>query len=264
MYIEGSLIENYFYLAVCLLSLAAFVAGYIDSIAGGGGLIMLPTSLMVGLFPQNAIGQSKLISTIGTLVAIRNFAKSKAIIWKVLPVGAFFALVGGLLGSKLILFVDPQVVSYIIIFLLPIGLVLTIYKASIHNNHKLENIEYSWKSISITCTLVGFYDGFFGPGSGSVFIICLYLIAKMPLLNASATTKVLNFASNIGAFVTFALAGKMHILIGLPMVLASMLGNHLGSTQAIKTSGLVIKKVLAFTTGVLFITLAIKLLKIHF
>lgn len=84
----------------------------------------------------------------------------------------------------------------------------------------------------------------------------------MPLLNASATSKIFNLSSNIGAFVTFALAGKMAFLIGIPMVIASILGNHFGSIHAIKTSGAVIKKVLIITVSIMFITLGIKLLNL--
>jgi uncharacterized protein len=258
MFTEGSILANYFYLGLALLCLASFIAGYVDSIAGGGGLITMPAFLMLGFLPQNAMAQAKFVSGVGTMVAIKNFIKSKSIIWKIIPLGFIFALFGAFVGSKIILILSPKIVYYIILILMPFGLLTTLYKSRIKNQYTIKDFKYSSLLVSITCFMVGFYDGFFGPGTGSILIICLYTINKVPLLNASATTKIINFASNLGAFITFTLAGKVAFLIGLPMVLASMLGNHLGSMHAIKTNGDVIKKVLVITVAIMFVTVALQ------
>lgn len=117
------------------------------------------------------------------------------------------------------------------------------------------------RSVAFTCSIVGFYDGFFGPGTGSIFIICLYLLNKIPLLNASATAKIFNFSSNVGALIAFAMAGQVAFFIGIPMVIGSLIGNHLGSTHAIKTNGDVIKKVLIITVSLMLITLIMQLVR---
>lgn len=137
MFLPDSLLSNYFYIGLILLCLASFIAGYIDSIAGGGGLITVPAFLMIGFLPQNALAQSKLVNSIGTMVAIRNFMKNKSVIWKIVPFGIVFALLGAFIGSKIILILNPEVVYYIILGLIPLGLVITIYKSRMKNQHKL-------------------------------------------------------------------------------------------------------------------------------
>lgn len=100
LWAEHSLLANHLFLAIGLLCMVAFIAGYIDSVAGGAGLILLPAFLLVGFHPQAALGQGKLVGMIGTLAAIRNFVKSKSIIWKITPVGILSAIIGAHIGTK--------------------------------------------------------------------------------------------------------------------------------------------------------------------
>lgn len=255
MFVDGSLIANYFIIGLMVLILASFIAGYIDAVAGGAGLILVPAFMLVGLPPQMALGQEKLVSTIGTVAAIKNFIKAKSIIWKIVPIGIVSALIGAFLGAKAILVFPSHVIEYIIFALLPVGLLATLFKGKIAKNDQKQEIKKSAVAVFVTCLIVGFYDGFFGPGTGSIFIIALYLINSLSLLQASATSKIFNFSSNIGAFVAFALAGKMAYMIGIPMVLANLLGNHLGSLHAIKSDGAIIKKVLIITVILMMATL---------
>lgn len=260
-FIEGSIIADYFYLGLCLLILASLIAGYIDAIAGGAGLILIPAFLMVGLPPQLALGQEKLVSTIGTIAAIKNFMKSSSIIWKIVPIGIASALLGAYLGAEVILMLPTHVINYIIFAFLPLGLAATLFKGKLLARHQQNSeIKESAVAVFITCLIVGFYDGFFGPGTGSIFIIALFIINKLSLLQASATSKIFNFASNIGAFVSFLIAGKMAFLIGIPMIIANLLGNHFGSLHAIHSNGEIIKKVLVITVGLLMVSLAYKAL----
>lgn len=258
MFVDGSLIANYFIIGLMVLILASFIAGYVDAVAGGAGLILVPAFMLVGLPPQMALGQEKLVSTIGTVAAIKNFIKAKSIIWKIVPIGIVSALIGAFLGAKAILVFPSHVIEYIIFGLLPVGLLATLFKGKIAKNDQKQEIKKSAVAVFVTCLIVGFYDGFFGPGTGSIFIIALYLINSLSLLQASATSKIFNFSSNIGAFVAFALAGKMAYMIGIPMVLANLLGNHLGSLHAIKSDGTIIKKVLIITVILMMATLVYK------
>lgn len=259
MFIDGSLLANYFIWGMIFLVIASFFAGYVDSIAGGAGLILIPAFIVAGLPPQLALGQEKLVSTVGTIAAIRNFFKSKSIIWKVVPLGIISALIGAYLGAKLILILPAEVLTYIIFGLLPIGLIATLFKGKIAGNSQDSGYKDAPILVVVVCLIVGFYDGFFGPGTGSLFIISLCLINKFNLLNASATSKIFNFSSNIGAFIAFLLAGKMAFLIGIPMIIANLLGNHIGSQQAINTDGAVIKKVLIVTVVILMVTLVFQI-----
>lgn len=250
LFVDGSLIDQSLYLGIALLVIASFAAGYIDAIAGGAGLILVPAFLLTGLPPQVTLAQEKLVSTVGTLAAINNFSRSKSIVWKVVPFGVIFGIVGAYVGARAVLFLPSDVISYFVIGLLPLGLMATFYKSRLNERTSAE-INYSPILVSIVSLTVGFYDGFFGPGTGSIFIIVLYLVNNFTLLKSSATSKIFNFSSNIGAFVAFFLAGKMLILIGIPMILASLLGNHFGSHMAIKTDGQAIKTALFLTVGIM-------------
>ncbi|WP_019934695.1 sulfite exporter TauE/SafE family protein [Oceanimonas smirnovii] len=258
MFIEGSLIAEHFYIGLTILVIASLTAGYIDAIAGGAGLILIPAFLMTGLPPQLALGQEKLVSTVGTIAAIKNFMKSSSIVWAIIPAGIVSALFGAFIGAKAILWLPEEVITYVIMGMLPLGLLATFFKGSMKDANEERPVRKSTIAVSITCLIVGFYDGFFGPGTGSFFIIALFLINHLNLLKASATSKIFNFASNIGAFVAFFIAGQMAFLIGIPMIIASLLGNHLGSNHAIKTDGRVIKKILILTVMGMMMTLGYK------
>ena len=114
--------------------------------------------------------------------------------------------------------------------------------------------------IALVSFTVGFYDGFFGPGTGSLFIIALYLFIKIDLVRASATSKILNFASNIGAFIAFSLAGKMLLKLGIPMVAGSLAGNYIGSKLTLIKGEKIVKAVLAITISIMLVTLSLKFL----
>ncbi|MCP1438421.1 putative membrane protein YfcA [Erwinia persicina] len=256
-FIEGSLIAHYFFIGLILLVAASFVAGYIDAIAGGAGLILIPAFILTGLPPQLALGQEKLVSTIGTIAAIKNFIKNKSVIWSVVPAGLISALVGAYVGARVILLLPAEALSLVIVALLPVGLLAATIKGRVKTTAQSAG-NASFLAVFLVCFTVGFYDGFFGPGTGSLFIIALTVINKFGLLQASATSKIFNFSSNIGAFVAFAIAGKMAYLIGIPMIVASLLGNHIGSLHAIRTNGEIIRKVLFVSVGVMMITLLVK------
>lgn len=260
MFIEHSLLADSLVLAVILLTIASFVAGFVDAVAGGAGLILVPAFMLCGMPPQLALGQEKLVSTIGTISAISNFIKDKKVIWKLVPVGLFLAIIGAYIGAKSILLIDEKIVAQIIVVLLPVGLALTLLKKKMtkHNTQKTGQYRHLLLIIAVVSFIVGFYDGFFGPGTGSLFIIALYLFAKIDLVKASATSKIFNFASNIGAFVAFFIAGKMLFVLGIPMVIGSLLGNYVGSKLAIAKGDTVVKSVLIVTVLLMLVTLSIQ------
>ncbi|OSI13069.1 sulfite exporter TauE/SafE family protein [Neisseria canis] len=261
IFVDGSILSEYFYLGIFLLILVSLIAGYVDAIAGGAGLILIPTFLMIGLPPQTALAQEKLVSTVGTLAAIKNFMRSSSIIWKIAPVGIIAALIGAFIGAKIILVLPEDIINYIILAFLPIGLLATLFKGVLlKKNNETTKIKESAIAVFFTCLIVGFYDGFFGPGTGSIFIIALFVINKLSLLQASATSKIFNFASNIGAFVAFLFAGKMAIVIGIPMIIANLIGNHFGSLHAINSDGEIIRKVLIVTVLLIICSMIYKVI----
>lgn len=260
MELLGSFWAQHWMLAIMLLGAIAFVAGFVDSIAGGGGLFLVPGFLLVGLPPQVALGQEKLVSTLGTIAAIRNFFANSKMVWKVALVGVPFSLLGAYLGAHLIVSIPQEIVGKIILALIPLGiLIFLVPKDRPVQEHTLSN-RALFTVVPLTCLVIGFYDGFFGPGTGSMFIIAFHYLLKMDLVSSSANAKNFNFASNIGALVAFIMAGKVAYLLALPLVACNILGNHLGSTLAIRKGNDVVRKVLVLSMVCLFVSLGVKYL----
>lgn len=264
MFIEGSLLANSCLTAIIFLTIASFVAGFIDAVAGGSGLVLVPACLLAGMPPQLALGQAKFVATTGILVAIRNYAKNRKIVWKLVPLGIVLGLLGAYVGARAILHIDEKLVAKIIIFILPIMLIFALFKAKLMEQ-KTTNRTTSYFTnkhyifiIALISFIIGFYDGFLGPGTGSLFIIALYLFMHIDLIRASATAKIFNFASNIGAFIVFAIAGKMLFKLGIPMIISSVAGNYVGSKLAITKGDKIVKTILTVTVTTMIITLALK------
>ena len=260
MELLGSFWAEHWVFAILLLGAIAFIAGFVDSIAGGGGLFLVPGFLLVGLPPQVALGQEKLVSTLGTLAAIRNFLANSKMVWKVALVGVPFSLLGAYLGAHLIISISQDTVGKIILALIPFGILIFLTPMDRPvEEHNLSNAML-YTVVPLTCLVIGFYDGFFGPGTGSMFIIAFHYLLKMDLVSSSANSKTFNFASNIGALVAFVMAGKVIYLLALPLVLCNILGNHMGSALAIRKGSEVVRKVLVLSMLCLFASLGVKYL----
>ncbi len=249
---------------VTVLFLIAFLAGFIDSIAGGGGLLLMPALLLAGLPPQTALGTNKFAATIGTGFALINFARNKKIIWRIVSAGILFSLLGAFIGSKTILIFSNEIVGKIIVILLPMAMIgILLPKKERHSKDRSSAKEEEEKlstrdlyfKVPIICSLIGFYDGFFGPGTGSFFIMAFYFFISMDLVEASATSKVFNFASNIGALIVFLLEAKVVSLLGLLLAIANIVGNYLGSSLAINKGHNVVRIGLITILLILFISL---------
>ncbi len=247
-------------LIILLLCLMSFLAGFIDSIAGGGGLILLPSLLIAGLPPQTALGTNKFGSVFGTLAALANFMKSGKVIWKIAFFGLGFSCLGSVAGTKAILLFDPQTTAKIIIMLLPVTAIVTFLPKS---QLKAASSEFSSRElyvyIPLLCMIIGFYDGFYGPGTGTFLIFGFYVFLGMNLINASAISKVFNLASNIGALFTFLMAGKVLFGIGIPIAAANVVGGYLGSSVAIRKGQKVIKGFVLAVFMILLVTLTIRM-----
>ena len=258
MYIEGSILADYFIYGLILLVIASFIAGFIDSVAGGAGLVLVPSFILAGLPPQIALGQEKLVSTLGTFSAIFNFFKSKKILWSFVAVGVPVALIGAYIGAKAILFIDETLVAKLIIFLMPIALLISFLPKRDESIKAELTTTKRFIIFPLVTFIIGFYDGFFGPGTGSLLILALHYIMGLTLVVSSATSKIFNLSSNIGAFIAFLLAGKMLFLIGIPMIIASITGNYIGSNMTIKRGDSFIRPVLFGMIFVLFVSLIYK------
>ncbi|QEN03513.1 hypothetical protein EW093_01955 [Thiospirochaeta perfilievii] len=243
---------------ISILTIVGFIAGFIDSIAGGGGLIALPAYLLAGVPPQVALGTNKFQGTLGTSVATINFIRNGKVSVKIVLSGIFFALSGAFIGSKLILTLDVEVVGRVIIFLLPLGIFATLYpRQGVMPFKQLGPRDYLL-TIPIICLSIGFYDGFFGPGTGSFLTLAFYTFLKLNFVEANANAKVFNLMSNLGALISFLIGGKVLFILAIPMALSNMVGNFVGSHLVLKQGEKVIKFFLIIILIILIITLAIK------
>jgi uncharacterized membrane protein YfcA len=256
------------------LTAAGFFAGLIDSVAGGGGLISLPALLAAGVPPYLALGTNKFQSTLGTTCALFNFHRKAKVIWKVALIGVPCAFLGSVAGARLALLINQTVLAKVLVVILPPAAILMFFSKRLSFPRKRESRAHArgsslcgddnaviinfWVLTPLMCLLLGVYDGFFGPGTGTFLIVGLALVSHLPLINASATAKTFNLASNVGAFVTFIVSGHVDYLIGACMAGGNILGNFVGSHFAVKHGNALVNKVVYVSLTLLFIYLIVK------
>lgn len=232
------------------------MAGFIDAIVGGGGLIQLPVLLI--FLPQYAIptiiGTHKLASVAGTLVAAFQYVRKVKINWRViLPTIASTALFA-FLGARLVTSLDKNILKPIILVLLVVVFIYTLVKKDMGKYHIPTLTGNKLLIYSITMgAVLGFYDGFFGPGMGSFLIFAFVGIFGLDFLNASANAKILNCSSNIPAIIYFISTGDVLFKIAIPLAVANVLGSLIGTRLALlKGSQFVRIFFLVVVSGVIF------------
>jgi uncharacterized membrane protein YfcA len=243
-------------LTVTLILLgAAFLAGFVDSIAGGGGLIALPALLLAGFSPVEALGTNKLQGLFGSGSATVAYARKGHVDLKTqLPSAALSAL-GSALGAILATAIPGEAFRAFLPFLLIAIALYFAFKPNMGDVDRAQRLPPFLFGLLIV-PLIGFYDGVFGPGAGSFFMLAFVALAGYGLLKATAHTKLLNFASNIGGFAIFALVGVISWKVGLMMGAAQFAGAQAGSRLAMKNGARLIKPLLVATC----VALAAKLL----
>lgn len=240
---------------LAILALAAFLAGFVDSIAGGGGLISVPALLLAGLSPVDALGTNKLQGLFGSASATIAYAGKGHVDLRRQAPSAIFAFLGGAAGAGLAAILPGELLRLVLPFVL-IGIALFFaFKPNLGNVDSARRLSPLWFGATIV-PAIGFYDGIFGPGAGSFFMLAFVTLAGHGLLKATAHTKLLNFSSNTGGFVIFALVGVVHWKIGLIMGVAQFLGARLGASLAMRSGARIIKPLLVLSC----IALATKLL----
>ncbi|WP_246752758.1 TSUP family transporter [Sinorhizobium sp. BG8] len=237
-----------------LLFVAAFIAGFIDSIAGGGGMITIPAMLLAGIPPLHTLGTNKLQSLFGSGSATLAYSRAGHVNLKEqLPMAAISAI-GAAFGAILATVVPADVLKAALPFLL---LAIALYfglKPNIGDSDKHRRMSESLFTLTLV-PLIGFYDGVFGPGTGSFFMLSFVSLAGFGVLRATAHTKLLNFGSNIGAFAVFLLYGVVLWKVGLVMGAGQFLGAQVGSRVAMRIGAKVIKPLLVVTSMALAVRL---------
>lgn len=252
------------YLIVCPL---VFLGGFVDSIAGGGGFISLPAYIMSGLPVHMAIGTNKLSSAMGTSLATYRFAKKGYINLKTAIYCAICALIGSMMGAKTALLIDDKIFKLIMLVILPITGLYVIFNKSLEiNKEKLdEDYIFSHKrtlSIAmIVALIIGFYDGFYGPGTGTFLMIALTSLAHMTLNESAGITKVINLTTNITSLCVFLLNGKVMLSVGLIAGLFGIAGNYIGTNLFSDKGSKIVKPLMLVVLTIFFIKLILEIIK---
>ena len=238
---------------ILIIMALGFLAAFIDAVVGGGGLISIPTLLAVGLPPSIALGTNKLASVFGSMTSAIRFIRSGKVDLKL--VGRLFVpvFILAMLGASLATFLPAQLLKPIVIVILTLVLFYTIFKKDWGDVRRVQSFTVK-KAILITIllSLIGFYDGFLGGGTGS-FMMFILLMFGFDFLGAAGNAKVLNFASNLGALILFMILGEVNYLYGLIMAASMIAGSYVGAMFAIKQGVGYVKVLFIVVTALLIL-----------
>ncbi|GEC93442.1 MULTISPECIES: sulfite exporter TauE/SafE family protein [Brevibacillus] len=221
---------------IVLLAVFGFIAAFIDSTVGGGGLISLPALLGLGMPPYLALGTNKLAGTISSATSSYTFIKSGKFDKKLMLILFPVSLIGAYFGAKTVLFVPQEFLKVLVVIMMALIFVYTLFNKRFGQDSNYKGLTKFTLGIGIPFTfLIGFYDGFFGPGTGSFFVFLMVLLFGYDFVIAAGNGRILNLASNISALFVFTMEGKVVFMTGLIMGIAMLLGANLGAKMAIKT-----------------------------
>lgn len=244
------------YLIVCPL---VFVAGLIDAIAGGGGLVSLPAYLIGGVPAHMALGTNKMSSAMGTTVSAARLAARGYLKGNLLMAGcsAVAALIGSTLGARLALVVSEGVIKGMMMAVLPVVAFYVFRSKDMGQREETDVLPRNQVFlISVAAAfLIGGYDGFYGPGTGTFLILLLTGTAKLDIPTASAQTKVINLASNVAALVTFMAAGNVLYPLGVVAGLCSIAGHYIGAGLVVQGGEKIVRPVVLVVLAILFVTI---------
>ncbi len=243
---------------LALLAFAAFVAGIVDSIAGGGGLLALPSLLLAGLDPVSALATNKLQGTFGTASATYTFWKKGRLNPREHVPDVFLVFIGASFGAFAVAYAPTQLLNAI----MPVFLITVAIYFALSPRLRDQSSHPRLKPAAFTlgfAPAIGFYDGIFGPGTGSFFMLALVSLFGCGLIDATGRTKLFNVTSNIASLLIFAFGGKIIWSVGLVMGIAQFAGAQIGSRLAIRNGALIIQPLLVIVCIVMALKLLLKL-----
>jgi len=231
--LEASLDSLSLFTGIFLWS-GGFLAGFVDSIAGGGGIISLPVLLSVGIPPHQALGTNKLQGSFGSFTAAVNYTRKGLVDFKTIIPGILFTAIGAGLGTIAIQLLSAAFLKHVIPLLLAAVFCYTLFSPDMGNRESAPKMTARLFYLLIGLIL-GFYDGFFGPGTGSFWTLLFVLLLGLDLKKATAHTKITNFTSNVVALSVFIMGGKVLFLAGFIMGCGQMVGAYAGSRLVIRS-----------------------------
>lgn len=245
------------FLIVCPL---VFLASFMDAIAGGGGLISLPAYLLAGVPMHSAVATNKLSSSTGTVISTWRLCKNKFVDWGLVLPCVILAMTGSCLGANVSLRVSDKILK---IVLIPVLIIVAAYVLKKKNLDVYEDVQISRKKQMILCAVssfvVGCYDGFYGPGTGT-FLLLLYTgLGKMNVRTASGNMKVTNLSSNVAALMVFLFSDTIVLPLGLVASVFSIAGHYVGSGMVIQNGSKIVRPIILVVIGLLFIKIVFQL-----
>ena len=242
-------------LIICPL---VFTAGFVDAVAGGGGLISLPAYMLAGLPTHQAAGCNKFSASLGTTVAAVNYIKSGKVKFRIAIVAAIGAIIGSSMGTNLALLISDKLLKGMMVVIIPVVAIFLVTQKHLGKEDKGEQGEERSLLVqsiisSIIGLVIGCYDGLIGPGTGTFLMIAFSLILRIDLVTSSGCAKVANLASNLTSVIIYTLGGKVIFMLAIPAAMCSMLGGYLGSRFAIKGGSQKVRYVMFVVIGLLFV-----------
>lgn len=244
---------------ILLICIGVFLAAFMDSIAGGGGLISLPAYLIAGLPAHLALGTNKLSSCIGTAASTFRYIKSGYVDWLLALPTIPLAIIGAHFGTKLQLMVDERYLKYLLLIILPVVAVVVLRQKKLPEVRGEIN---PWlQRIIVWCAalVVGTYDGFYGPGAGTFMLLSFCKLGKLDVRTASGNVKIANLMSNFGSLITALMAGKVLVPVGLIAAVFSIAGHYIGAGLSIKNGSKIVRPVILFVLVLLAVEVILEL-----
>jgi hypothetical protein len=244
------------YLLVCPL---VFLAGFVDSIAGGGGLISLPAYIIAGIPTHLAIGTNKMSSTIGTTVSTGRYIKNGYLSGQnhlsLILLAMISSLTGSAIGSRISLLMDDRILKHMMIVVLPVVAFYVLKNKKMEGDEEREPLApvRLYLIVVASALVIGVYDGFYGPGTGTFLLLVLTGLAHMSVRQASAMTKILNLTSNVAALTTFLIHGTVVYPLGIIAGLFCLAGHYLGSGLVVQNGQKIVRPVVIIVLMILFI-----------
>lgn len=214
------------YLIICPL---AAVAGFVDAVAGGGGLISLPAFFIAGVPPHLALGTNKLMSTFGTSISTWRYIKAGYVSFLPAVCCIPCAFAGSSLGAILVLHVSAAYLKVMLLFLLPATACFLMRKRSLSANTENFSVQKMIVAGMISASVIGIYDGFYGPGTGIFLILSLTLLAHMRLAQANGLTKIINLSTDVAGLTVFISSDSVIFSLGIAAAAFNIAGNYVGS-----------------------------------
>ena len=232
-------IANFSLEILAFLFLIGVLAGFLDTLVGGGGLLAVPALLLSGIPPIYVLGTNKFQGSMGTGIATFLLFRKKKLDWQSVKNLMIASFIGSVIGGIIVQFVDTEMLSFVIPIVLVIIAIYFIVSPKPRVINSSSNSDKRFESYAVPG--VGFYDGMFGPGAGSFFVMTGVMLKKLEIIQATILAKPLNFASNIAGLIVFFIFGHIAFIVGLVMMLGQFIGSFVGTHYLLKANPKVIR-----------------------